>query len=233
MTAAALPDGEAVPLVRISNVWKKRGANIVLKGVNLVAEHGKVMCLLGPSGAGKSTLLRCINAIELADRGMIYVDGVAIGCRQEGDKFIRLSEREVSRQRADIGMVFQSFNLFPHMSVLENIIDAPMRVRGESRAAATRALAMQPKLMLFDEPTSALDPHLTDEVLDVIKGLAASGMTMIVVTHEVQFARELADVAAVMADGVIIEVGPARDVLTRPQDPRTRKFLAKSLQDHA
>jgi polar amino acid transport system ATP-binding protein len=163
-------------------------------------------------------------------------------------------------------MVFQSFNLFPHMSVLENIIDAPMRVRGESRAVATRrahellervglaakassyprhlsggqqqriaiarALAMQPKLMLFDEPTSALDPHLTDEVLDVIKGLAASGMTMIVVTHEVQFARELADVAAVMADGVIIEAGPARDVLTRPQDPRTRKFLAKSLQDH-
>jgi polar amino acid transport system ATP-binding protein len=266
MTAPGLPDGEAVPLVRISNVWKRRGANIVLRGINLVAEQGKVMCLLGPSGAGKSTLLRCINAIELADRGMIYVDGVAIGCRQEGDRFIRLSEREVSRQRADIGMVFQSFNLFPHMSVLENIIDAPMRVRGESRAVATRrahellervglgakvssyprhlsggqqqriaiarALAMQPKLMLFDEPTSALDPHLTDEVLDVIKGLAASGMTMIVVTHEVQFARELADVAAVMADGVIIEVGPARDVLTRPQDPRTRKFLAKSLQDH-
>uniref|UniRef100_UPI0035A25B47 amino acid ABC transporter ATP-binding protein n=1 Tax=Reyranella soli TaxID=1230389 RepID=UPI0035A25B47 len=253
-----------VPLVRISNVWKKRGANVVLKGVNLVAHQGTVVCLLGPSGAGKSTLLRCINAIELPDRGMIHLDGVAIGCRQEGDKFIRLSEREVSRQRADIGMVFQNFNLFPHMSVLENIIDAPMRVRGEGRAAATqrahdllgrvgladkakayprhlsggqqqriaiaRALAMQPKLMLFDEPTSALDPHLTDEVLDVMKGLAGAGMTMIVVTHEVAFARQVGDVAAIMADGVIIEAGPARDVLTRPQDPRTRKFLAKSLQ---
>jgi polar amino acid transport system ATP-binding protein len=209
--------------------------------------------------------LRCINAIELPDRGMIWVDGVAIGCRREGDRYVRLSEAEVSRQRADIGMVFQTYNLFPHMSVLQNIVDAPIRVRGESRAAATRragellervgladkasayprhlsggqqqriaiarALAMQPKLMLFDEPTSALDPHLTDEVLDVIKGLAASGMTMIVVTHEIAFARQVADVAAVMADGIIIEAGPARDVLTRPQDARTRKFLAKSLQD--
>jgi polar amino acid transport system ATP-binding protein len=255
----------AEPLVRIANVWKKRGANIVLRGVNLEARQGEVVCLLGPSGAGKSTLLRCINAIELPDRGMIWVDGVAIGCRREGDRFVRLSETEVSRQRADIGMVFQTFNLFPHMSVLQNIIDAPMRVRGESRAVATaragelldrvgladkanayprhlsggqqqriaiaRALAMQPKLMLFDEPTSALDPHLTDEVLDVIKGLAASGMTMIVVTHEVAFARQVADVAAVMADGIIIEAGPARDVLTRPQDPRTRKFLARSLHD--
>ena len=254
------------PLVRIADVWKKRGPNIVLKGVNLTADHGKVVCLLGPSGAGKSTLLRCINAMELADRGMIYVDGVAIGCRQDGDRFIRLSEAEVSRQRADIGMVFQNFNLFPHMSVLDNIIGAPMRVRGESRAVATgraqellervgladkarayprhlsggqqqriaiaRALAMQPKLMLFDEPTSALDPHLTDEVLDVIRNLAATGMTMIVVTHEVQFARQVADVAAIMADGVIIEAGPARDVLLRPQDPRTQRFLARSLQDH-
>jgi polar amino acid transport system ATP-binding protein len=255
----------AEPLVRIANVWKKRGANIVLRGVNLEAGQGRVVCLLGPSGAGKSTLLRCINAIELPDRGMIWVDGVAIGCRREGDRFVRLSEAEVSRQRADIGMVFQTFNLFPHMSVLQNIIDAPMRVRGESRAAATeragellarvglsdkanayprhlsggqqqriaiaRALAMQPKLMLFDEPTSALDPHLTDEVLDVIKGLAAAGMTMIVVTHEIAFARQVADVVAVMADGVIIEAGPAAEVLTRPRDPRTRKLLAKSLQD--
>ena len=254
------------PLVRISNVWKKRGPNIVLRGVDLSVDRGKVVCLLGPSGAGKSTLLRCINAMETADRGMIYVDGVAIGCRQEGDRFIRLSEAEVSRQRADIGMVFQNFNLFPHMSVLDNIIDAPMRVRGESRAVAVkradellervgladkakayprhlsggqqqriaiaRALAMQPKLMLFDEPTSALDPHLTDEVLDVIKSLAAAGMTMIVVTHEIQFARQVGDVAAVMADGVVIEAGPAREVLTSPKDPRTRKFLAKFLQDH-
>ena len=257
--------GEPSPFVRISNVWKKRGAEVVLKGVDLSVGHGTVVCLLGPSGAGKSTLLRCINAIEMPDRGMIYLDGVAIGCRQHGDTFIRMSEAEVSRQRADIGMVFQTFNLFPHMSVLQNIIDAPMRVRRQSRAVATqrayellarvgleskaksyprhlsggqqqriaiaRALAMQPKLMMFDEPTSALDPHLTDEVLDVIKGLATAGMTMIVVTHEVNFARQVGDVAAVMADGVIIEVGPARDVLTRPQDPRTRTFLAKSLQD--
>ena len=266
MTARETPTVPDIPLVRVSNVWKRRGANVVLKGVDLMAHQGTVVCLLGPSGAGKSTLLRCINAIELPDRGMIYLDGVAIGCRQQGDTFVRLSEREVSRQRADIGMVFQSFNLFPHMSVLENIVDAPIRVRGESRAAATeraqdllervgladkakayprhlsggqqqriaiaRALAMRPKLMLFDEPTSALDPHLTDEVLDVMKGLAHGGMTMIVVTHEVGFARQVGDVAAIMADGVIIEVGPAREVLTRPRDPRTRKFLAKSLQEH-
>jgi polar amino acid transport system ATP-binding protein len=257
----------AEPLVRIANVWKKRGATIVLRGVNLEAEQGQVVCLLGPSGAGKSTLLRCINALSLPDRGMIWVDGVAIGCHREGDRFVRLSETEVSRQRADIGMVFQTFNLFPHMSVLQNIIDAPVRVRGENRAVATaragellervgladkanayprhlsggqqqriaiaRALAMKPKLMLFDEPTSALDPHLTDEVLDVIKGLAASGMTMIVVTHEIAFARQVADVAAIIADGIIIESGPARDVLTRPQHSRTRKFLAKSLQDES
>jgi polar amino acid transport system ATP-binding protein len=254
------------PLVRMSNVWKKRGHNIVLKGVDLSVAHGKVVCLLGPSGAGKSTLLRCINAIEMPDRGMIYLDGVAIGCHQRDGTFVRMSEREVSRQRADIGMVFQNFNLFPHMSVLDNIIGAPMRVRGESRAVVTqrahdllervglkdrakayprhlsggqqqriaiaRALAMQPKLMLFDEPTSALDPHLTDEVLDVMRGLAKAGMTMIVVTHEVGFARQVGDVAAIMADGVIIESGPARDVLSRPQDPRTRKFLAKSLEEH-
>jgi polar amino acid transport system ATP-binding protein len=254
-----------MPLIRIANVWKKRGGNAVLKGVGLSARQGEVLCLLGPSGAGKSTLLRCINALEMPDRGMVYLDGVPIGCRQEGERFVRLAERETSRQRADIGMVFQTFNLFPHMSVLQNIVDAPMRVRGESRAVATdrahellarvglsdkanayprhlsggqqqriaiaRALAMQPRLMLFDEPTSALDPHLTGEVLDVIKGLAASGMTMIVVTHEIRFARQVADVAAVMADGVIIEAGPAQQVLTEPQDPRTRKFLAASLHD--
>jgi len=255
------------PLVRMSNVWKKRGHNVVLKGVDFSVAHGKVVCLLGPSGAGKSTLLRCINAIEMPDRGMIYLDGVAVGCYQRDGTFVRMSEREVSHQRADIGMVFQNFNLFPHMSVLDNIIGAPMRVRGESRAVATqrahdllervglkdkasayprhlsggqqqriaiaRALAMQPKLMLFDEPTSALDPHLTDEVLDVMRGLAKAGMTMIVVTHEVGFARQVGDIAAIMADGIIIESGPARDVLTRPQDPRTRKFLAKSLEEHA
>ena len=254
------------PLVHCKNIWKTRGHNLVLKGVNLQARKGEVVCLLGPSGAGKSTLLRCINAIELADRGLVLVDGVPIGCALRNGSYVRLTESQLSHQRADIGMVFQNFNLFPHMSVLSNIIDAPMRIRGEPRAVATerarellrkvglsekagayprhlsggqqqriaiaRALAMQPKLMLFDEPTSALDPHLTDEVLDVIKGLAASGMTMIIVTHEIQFARDVADTAAVMSDGVIIEMGPARDVLSRPTDPRTRTFLARSLPDH-
>ena len=262
------PDNvEVEPLVRVSNVWKNRGANVVLKGIDLAAHQGQVVCLLGPSGAGKSTLLRCINAIEMPDRGAVYVDGVLIGCRRHGDTFVRLSEAQVSRQRADIGMVFQNFNLFPHMAVLENIIDAPMRVRGERRDAATerahellarvglkekassyprhlsggqqqrvaiaRALAMQPKLMLFDEPTSALDPHLTDEVLDVIKALARSGMTMIVVTHEIEFARQLADIAVLMVDGQIVETGPAGQTLSNPQHPETRKFLAKYLHDAA
>jgi polar amino acid transport system ATP-binding protein len=255
------------PLVRISKVWKKRGSNVVLRGINLDVHRGKVVCLLGPSGAGKSTLLRCINAIELPDRGTIHVDGQAIGVRETLGGNIRLQERAVSRQRAEIGMVFQGFNLFPHMSVLDNITDAPVRVRGESRAVATerahellervgliskarayprhlsggqqqriaiaRALAMRPKVMLFDEPTSALDPHLTDEVLDVMKDLAAGGMTMIVVTHEIAFARQVGDTVAIMADGVIIESGPGREVLSVPKDPRTRKFLAKSLAEAA
>jgi polar amino acid transport system ATP-binding protein len=254
------------PLVRIVDVWKYRGGNLVLKGVNLESRRGQVVCLLGPSGAGKSTLLRCINALEGADRGLVYVDGVTIGCEERRGVYYRMRERDVARQRADIGMVFQNFNLFPHMSALDNITDAPIRIRGErpaeardrgrellrrvglaekadafprhlsggqqQRVAIARALAMSPKLMLFDEPTSALDPHLVGEVLDVIKGLAASGMTMIIVTHEVRFAREIGDVAAVMADGVIAEVGPAREVLTRPSDPRARTFLARSLRDH-
>ena len=255
------------PLVRIDNVWKKRGGTLVLKGVDLQTQAGQVVCLLGPSGAGKSTLLRCINAIELPDRGVITVDGAPMGCRMKDGVLVRMRERDVARQRADVGMVFQGFNLFPHMSVLDNIIDAPVRVRGTKRVAAVaqahellrrvglldkagaypqhlsggqqqriaiaRALAMQPKLMLFDEPTSALDPHLTDEVLDVMKELAAAGTSMIVVTHEIAFAREVADVAAVMADGVIIETGPAREVLSRPQDPRTRAFLARALREPA
>ncbi len=255
----------AAPLVRIINVWKRRGQNLVLKGVDLDAGRGQVVCLLGPSGAGKSTLLRCINALEVADRGTVEVDGAIIGCAMKDGKLYRMRESEVSRQRADIGMVFQNFNLFPHMSVMDNITDAPMRVRGESRAVArdraqdllgrvglahkadsfprhlsggqqqriaiARALAMSPKLMLFDEPTSALDPHLVGEVLDVIKDLAATGMTMIIVTHEVQFAREIADVAAIMANGVIIEAGEAKEVLTQPSHPISRAFLARSLRE--
>lgn len=251
------------PFVRMEKIWKARGQNVVLKGVDLEIFNGEIICLLGPSGAGKSTLLRCINAIEPADRGLIYVDDIPIGCKARNGVFVRMRESEMARQRADIGMVFQNFNLFPHMSVMENIIDAPMRVRGESRAAAeshgyalleqvglghkakafprhlsggqqqrvaiARALAMRPKLMLFDEPTSALDPHLTHEVLDVMKDLASTGMTMIIVTHEIQFAREIADSVAVMADGAIIEHGPAVEVLSKPKHPTTQSFLARSL----
>lgn len=261
---AASAESGAAPLVRIDNVWKWRGRNLVLKGVDLEARRGQVVCLLGPSGAGKSTLLRCINALEAADRGVVEVDGVAIGCVRRDGRLYRMSETALSRQRADIGMVFQTFNLFPHMSVMENITEGPVRVRGEAlgvarerardllgrvgladkaeafprhlsggqqqRIAIARALAMQPKLMLFDEPTSALDPHLVGEVLDVIRDLAGSGMTMIIVTHEVQFAREVGDVAAIMDDGVIVEAGPAREVLGRPEHPVSRGFLARSLR---
>ena len=251
------------PFVHVVDVWKRRGPNQVLKGIDLEAARGQVTCLLGPSGAGKSTLLRCINALESPDRGIVYVDGVPVGCEERHGQFYRLRERRLSRQRAEIGMVFQSFNLFPHMSVLENITDAPVRVRKEpapaarqlalrlleqvgltekagaypgqlsggqqQRIAIARALAMQPKLLLFDEPTSALDPHLVGEVLEVIRRLAASGMTMIIVTHEVQFARELADRVAVMVDGVIAEAGPPSAVLADPRDPRVRSFLARVL----
>ncbi len=252
------------PLVRIFDVWKRRGPNQVLKGVHLEAARGQVACLLGPSGAGKSTLLRCINALDSPDRGLVYVDGVPIGCEERGGVYYRLPESRVSHQRAEIGMVFQGFNLFPHMSVLQNITDAPVRVRKEKsnvareralalldqvglrdkaaayprqlsggqqqRSAIARALAMEPKLMLFDEPTSALDPHLVGEVLDVIKRLAATGMTMVVVTHEVQFARDVADLVAVMVDGVIAEIGPPSTILSAPQDPRVRAFLARVLR---
>jgi polar amino acid transport system ATP-binding protein len=252
------------PLLRIAGVWKQRGRSLVLKGVDLTAFHGQVVCLLGPSGAGKSTLLRCINALDTCDRGLVTVDGVPIGARRRGNRLYRMTETELSRQRADIGMVFQGFNLFPHMTVLDNITDAPIRVRNETRTTAAahahgllarvgladkagafprqlsggqqqrvaiaRALAMRPKLMLFDEPTSALDPHLVGEVLEAIRGLAATGMTMVVVTHEVQFAREVADVAAVMVDGAIAEHGPPGTVLSDPRDSRVRAFLARSLR---
>ncbi len=252
------------PLLRIDGVWKQRGRNMVLKGVDLTAFRGQVVCLLGPSGAGKSTLLRCINALDTCDRGLVTVDGVPIGARRRGNRLCRMTETELSRQRADIGMVFQGFNLFPHMPVLDNVTDAPIRVRNETRTAAVahahdllarvgladkakafprqlsggqqqrvaiaRALAMRPKLMLFDEPTSALDPHLVGEVLEVIRGLAATGMTMVIVTHEVQFAREVADVAAVMVDGAIAEHGPPGAVLSDPRDSRVRAFLARSLR---
>nr|WP_320176569.1 amino acid ABC transporter ATP-binding protein [Roseovarius pacificus] len=251
------------PLVRCENVWKKLGGNDVLKGINLEVGRGEVVSLLGSSGAGKSTLLRCINAIEYIDRGLVYVDDVPVGCEESSGGYMRVSEQRLSRQRADIGMVFQNFNLFPHMSVLQNIIDAPVRVRKEKksdaiehahelikrvglpekanayprhlsggqqqRIAIARALAMRPKLMLFDEPTSALDPYLTNEVLDVIKDLAQSGMTMIIVTHEVRFAREVSDKTTIMGNGKIIEAGDTEQVFSSPSNPIAQDFLSNSL----
>jgi polar amino acid transport system ATP-binding protein len=235
----------------------------VLKGIDLTVERGQVMCLIGPSGSGKSTLLRCINHLEKIQAGRLWVDGELVGYVQRGDRLHELPEREVSRKRAEIGMVFQSFNLFPHMTALGNVVEAPMRVKHESRAVAVergrqllarvglagredayprqlsggqqqrvaiaRALAMQPKLMLFDEPTSALDPELVGEVLDVMRDLAQSGMTMVVVTHEMGFAREVGDALVFMDDGVIVEAGAPRDVLTNPQHERTQSFLSKVL----
>ncbi len=252
-----------MPMVRSQAVHKQFGRLEVLKGVSLDVAPGAVMCLLGPSGAGKSTFLRCINHLEKIDAGRLSVDGELVGYRQVGDKLHELPDAEVARKRAQIGMVFQRFNLFPHMTALENVAAAPQLVlkasRGEARAAASdllatvglsekersypaqlsggqqqrvaiaRALAMKPKLMLFDEPTSALDPELVGEVLDVMRRLAAEGMTMVVVTHEIGFAREVGDAAAFMDDGVVVETGVPREVFADPQHERTRAFLSKVL----
>jgi polar amino acid transport system ATP-binding protein len=250
-------------MVRIEQVHKRFGALHVLKGVSLAVEPGEVTCLLGPSGSGKSTLLRCVNHLEPIDAGRIYVDEELVGYREHDGRLYELRDREICRKRSEIGMVFQSFNLFPHLNALENVAEAPMRVKRRSRAVArerarellarvglgdrcdayprqlsggqqqrvaiARALAMDPKLMLFDEPTSALDPELVGEVLAVMRDLARQGMTMIVVTHEVGFAREVADTAVFMDGGVVVEAGPPRDVLERPQHARTRAFLSKVL----
>jgi polar amino acid transport system ATP-binding protein len=233
----------------------------VLKGVSLAVEQGDVLVLVGPSGSGKSTFLRCINHLETISAGRLYVDGELVGYRENRGRLHEMSAREAARQRRDIGMVFQNFNLFPHRTVLDNIIEAPVHVKGVKKAAAeqrardllhqvglsdkataypaqlsggqqqrvaiARALAMDPKLMLFDEPTSALDPELVGEVLAVMKKLAADGMTMIVVTHEMGFAREVADQLVFMDGGVVVESGPPRDVLANPQQERTRSFLSK------
>jgi polar amino acid transport system ATP-binding protein len=251
------------PMVRVVDLWKRHGATDVLKGAHLSASKGQVVCLLGPSGAGKSTLLRCINGLETIDSGVVYVDGAPVGYRELGGRFHPLGERELSRQRAEIGMVFQAFNLFAHMTVLENVTDPPIRVRREprdavmargrellrsvglagkedahprqlsggqqQRVAIARALAMRPKVMLFDEPTSALDPQLVGEVLSVMRDLAAGGMTMIVVTHEIAFTREVADVVAIMDDGRIVESGPPKQVLVDPSTTRARAFLQRVL----
>jgi len=250
-------------MVKAENVHKSFGHVEVLKGIDLEVTNGEVLCLLGPSGSGKSTFLRCINHLERVDGGRLSVDGRLIGYREEAGKLYEMHEREVAAQRRGIGMVFQRFNLFPHMTAVENVMEAPVQVRGESKAAAreqaqqlldrvglaeragnypaelsggqqqrvaiARALAMKPKLMLFDEPTSALDPELVGEVLDVMKDLARGGMTMIVVTHEIGFAREVADTVVFMDAGVIVEAGKPADVLDNPQHVRTKAFLSKVL----
>jgi len=251
------------PMVKAEAVHKSFGRLEVLRGIDLEVLPREVMCIIGPSGSGKSTFLRCINHLEKIDAGRLSVDGELVGYRQKGDKLYELPDREVCKKRSEIGMVFQRFNLFPHMTALENVIEAPIRVKGESRDAAlsrarqllervgladkmsafpnqlsggqqqrvaiARALAMQPKLMLFDEPTSALDPELVGEVLDVMRALAKDGMTMIVVTHEMGFAREVGDSLVFMDGGVIVEKGAPRDVITNPQHDRTKSFLSKVL----
>ncbi|MFB4312545.1 amino acid ABC transporter ATP-binding protein [Actinomadura sp. 21ATH] len=250
-------------MVRSENVHKSFGRLEVLKGIDLTVRPGEVMCVIGPSGSGKSTFLRCINHLEKIDAGRLWVAGHLVGYREKNGKLYELRDREVSAQRRDIGMVFQRFNLFPHMTALENVMEAPCRVKRESKAqvreralklmdrvgladkvdaypaqlsggqqqrvAIARALAMQPKLMLFDEPTSALDPELVGEVLEVMKDLALDGMTMVVVTHEIGFAREVGDSLVFMDGGVIVEQGAPREVLANPRHPRTQDFLSKVL----
>ncbi|MEU3827301.1 amino acid ABC transporter ATP-binding protein [Streptomyces sp. SID161] len=250
-------------MVDIRSVHKSFGSLDVLRGIDLQVATGEVTVVLGPSGSGKSTLLRTINHLEKVDRGEISVDGALMGYRRAGDRLYELPEREVLRQRTRIGFVFQNFNLFPHLTVLDNVVEAPVsalkRSRKEvverahrllervglgdkadayprqlsggqqQRVAIARALALEPRLLLFDEPTSALDPELVGEVLDVIRDLAAQGTTMIVVTHEIAFAREVADTVVFMADGRIVEQGTPEEVLGAPREERTRAFLAKVL----
>ncbi|MFB6518865.1 amino acid ABC transporter ATP-binding protein [Streptomyces sp. NPDC056401] len=253
----------SVPMVHAQGVRKHFGKLEVLKGIDLTVERGQVCCLLGPSGSGKSTFLRCINHLDRVDGGKLAVDGDLVGYRQSGSRLHELREKEVAARRRDIGMVFQRFNLFPHMTALDNVMEAPVNVcknatsqaRDEAhhlleqvglgdraghypaqlsggqqqRVAIARALAMKPKLMLFDEPTSALDPELVGDVLDVMRRLAADGMTMVVVTHEIGFAREVGDTAVFMDDGVVVESGDPRQVLVEPRQERTRAFLSKVL----
>ncbi len=253
----------SAPMVMAEGVHKHFGRLEVLKGISLEVQPGEVMCMLGPSGSGKSTFLRCINHLEKIDAGRLWVDGELVGYRQSGARLYELRESEVARERSQIGMVFQRFNLFAHMTALENVIEAPIRVKKvprdeavkrakalldrvgladkletypsqlsggqQQRVAIARALAMQPKLMLFDEPTSALDPELVGDVLDVMRRLAKDGMTMVVVTHEIGFAREVGDTVVFMDDGVVVETGNPREVFANPRHERTRAFLAKVL----
>ncbi|MGB7982453.1 MAG: amino acid ABC transporter ATP-binding protein [Candidatus Nanopelagicales bacterium] len=255
--------GGSTPMVLAEKVHKWFGRVEVLKGIDLQVNQGEVMCIVGPSGSGKSTFLRCINHLERIDSGRLSVQGELVGYRERGGKLYEMRESEVAQQRLNIGMVFQSFNLFPHMTALGNIIEAPIRAKGEAkgvvkeraqvllervglgnrgdaypsqlsggqqqRVAIARALCMQPDLMLFDEPTSALDPELVGEVLEVMRQLADEGMTMVVVTHEMGFAREVGDSLVFMDDGVVVEAGDPREVLTNPQHERTKLFLSKVL----
>jgi polar amino acid transport system ATP-binding protein len=251
-------------MVRVIDAHKRFGKIEVLRGVSTEVARGEVVVLLGASGSGKTTLLRCINHLEALDAGRIYVDGELVGYREVNGKIVEDREPEIARKRAEIGMVFQRFNLFPHLTALGNVIEAPVRVKKmprseaeqmgrelldkvglaakhdvhpnklsggqQQRVAIARALAMHPKLMLFDEPTSALDPELVGEVLDVMKSLATDmGMTMIVVTHEIGFAREVADRAVFMDDGVIVEEGAPREMFASPQHERTKSFLGRIL----
>ena len=250
-------------MVKAEAVHKSFGRLEVLRGIDLEVNPKEVMCIIGPSGSGKSTFLRCINHLEKIDAGRLSVDGELVGYRDRGDKLYELPDSEVCKKRSEIGMVFQSFNLFPHMTALENIIEAPMLVKKESRATAeararrlldrvgladkvdaypkqlsggqqqrvaiARALAMEPKLMLFDEPTSALDPELVGDVLDAMRGLAEEGMTMVVVTHEMGFARLVGDSLVFMDAGIIVEAGNPREVLSNPRRERTKAFLSKVL----
>jgi polar amino acid transport system ATP-binding protein len=250
-------------MVDARSVRKSYGAVEVLSGISLTVEQGEVLCIIGPSGSGKSTFLRCLNHLESINGGRIYVNGELMGYRQVGNVLHEMKPQDIARQRQAIGMVFQRFNLFPHLTALQNIIEAPVGVAGmapeeatalglelltqvglgdkgdhypaqlsggqQQRVAIARALAMKPKLMLFDEPTSALDPELVGDVLDVMKNLAKAGMTMIVVTHEMGFAKEVADRVVFIDKGQIVEIGTPKQVLDNPQEARTKAFLNKVL----
>lgn len=252
-----------LPMIDAQQVCKSFGSLQVLKGIDIQVPKGTVTCLIGPSGSGKSTFLRCVNHLEKVTAGRLYVDGDLIGYREKNGTLYEISEKDAAKQRSDIGMVFQNFNLFPHRTALENVIEAPIHVKGvnpdtakaeamelleqvglahkadayparlsggqQQRVAIARAVAMKPKLMLFDEPTSALDPELVGEVLRVMRDLAEQGMTMMVVTHEMGFAREVADQVCFMADGVVVERGTGKQVIDNPQEPRTQAFLSSLL----
>ncbi|HEX8997063.1 MAG TPA: ectoine/hydroxyectoine ABC transporter ATP-binding protein EhuA [Ktedonobacterales bacterium] len=257
--------GSAEYMVDAQDVHKYFHRNEVLRGVSMRIKKGEVVVIIGPSGSGKTTFLRCINHLEKINKGRIYIEGALIGYRESDGKLVEDTEQNIARMRSEIGMVFQRFNLFPHMTALQNIMEAPIQVKGvpkeqaerrarellakvglaekadayparlsggqQQRVAIARALAMDPKLMLFDEATSALDPELVGEVLKVMRQLALEGMTMMVVTHEMSFARDVADRVIFMADGVIVEQGKPADIFSNPREERTRTFLRQVVQE--